>query len=801
MKCFQGRTHVLVALVVSACCAIPGAASASEGRVWELVTPANKLGARVEPPNDKEGGVVEASENGEKVTYITDSPPVQGAQGNRALEMVQNVAQRTASGWASRDLTSENDVIAPLNTGELAEYRLFSGDLSTSLVDPAGETPLTPGFDPETYEKTLYLHREDASGNATLEPLVSPANVLSGTHYWPNPTRRLVVEGASSDLSEVVFSSQEGLTPEVPTETSQQNLYLWRKGGAGEPGKISLLSVLPDEEAASGSGSESEARLGTFAGGASFVSNAISRDGSRVFWTSGEGFVGGQAIPAHLYMRDLTSDKTVRLDLEGNETNQTSEVAFMGANAAGTRVFFTDIKPLTAGSHAAGGRPDLYVAEIGEGLAVHVTDLTESGEGPETGGLRGVTGYSEDGSRVYFVAGVKLTPGAAPSSCAGESPEGTCSLYKAQFQAGRWGLRLVANIEASDISTRLSRGAQIALRATAVSPSGQYLAFMSQRSLTGFNNLDAQSGEPDQEVYLFNAATNGLLCVSCNRGGTPPHGVYDPTSQPPEFQQPSEAERKLFDPLNIWPFRWLAASLPTGEAASLETGYYQPRDVSNSGHVFFNARDALVPADSNEQVDVYEYLPADEAPTGGVCSPESNSAREVYSSVQESQTEAPGAGEAGPGVADGCVALISSGTSSAESIFLDATENGGDAFILTAAPLARQDHDSAYDIYDARVCPAGATCTVAVSEPQECLAAEACRGALPQGSTPGAPASSGAVGDGNVTPVVVKQSAASRRLAAALKSCRKIHARMKRTKCERRARAKYAPSHKASNKG
>ncbi len=38
-----------------------------------------------------------------------------------------------------------------------------------------------------------------------------------------------------------------------------------------------------------------------------------------------------------------------------------------------------------------------------------------------------------------------------------------------------------------------------------VSPDGRYLAFMSERPLTGYDNTDAVSGQPDEEVFLYDA--------------------------------------------------------------------------------------------------------------------------------------------------------------------------------------------------------------------------------------------------------------------------------------------------------
>ena len=39
---------------------------------------------------------------------------------------------------------------------------------------------------------------------------------------------------------------------------------------------------------------------------------------------------------------------------------------------------------------------------------------------------------------------------------------------------------------------------------------GSGLAFMSRRPLTGYDNRDARSGEPDEEVFEYDAATGRI---------------------------------------------------------------------------------------------------------------------------------------------------------------------------------------------------------------------------------------------------------------------------------------------------
>ena len=98
---------------------------------------------------------------------------------------------------------------------------------------------------------------------------------------------------------------------------------------------------------------------------------------------------------------------------------------------------------------------------------------------------------------------------------------------------------------------------------------------------------------------------------------------------------------------------------------------YQPRWISADGaHVFFVSLEGLVPQDINGEQDVYEW----ERPGSGGCT------------------------EGG-----GCLYLLSGGTSIGHSSFLDASENGGDVFIVTRANFVGSDEDGAFDAYDVRL--------------------------------------------------------------------------------------------------
>ncbi len=69
-------------------------------------------------------------------------------------------------------------------------------------------------------------------------------------------------------------------------------------------------------------------------------------------------------------------------------------------------------------------------------------------------------------------------------------------------------------------------------------------------------------------------------------------------------------ESNLVDYAQTWQDRWLAGNIPGWTTKDLSNAIYQSRYLSNSGRLFFNSSDALVPADVNGKEDVYEYEPA-----------------------------------------------------------------------------------------------------------------------------------------------------------------------------------------------
>jgi hypothetical protein len=391
-----------------------------------------------------------------------------------------------------------------------------------------------------------------------------------------------------------------------------------------------------------------------------------------------------------------------------------------------------------------------------------------------------------------------LAPGASPGGClrnpeAEAPPVGsTCNLYVSRADPedpSRRETRFIAALsfeDASDwglgaTSKVLPKSGDLASVTSAVSAHGRYLAFMSDRSLTGYDNEDATSQAPgermDEEVFLYDSATGRLACASCNPNQEVdgffrrPHGVFD-------TEVGGEGLGLLVDRPEIWHERWLAGSIPgwdyniTNDSPS---ALYQPRYLSDSGRLFFDSPDELVPQASNGEEDVYQYEPEG---VGGC----------IYSS--------------------GCIGLISSGTSSQESAFLDASENGNDAFFMTTAQLTPADTDHAYDIYDAHVCSESSPCTSSLGgHESECQTANGCRTVMPAQPAFETAPSATFQGSANTAKTEVHSSKSTvkpktltraQRLTLALQACRKR--KRKRIACERQARRRYGPKPKPKAK-
>jgi len=779
-----------------------------DGRGWEMVSPPDKHGASLEVINE-EGGDIQAAENGGGLAYVAKAPVTSGPAGSRSFVLQQLLATRSPGGvWSTREIATPHEAVAAIGPGGLSEYKLFSPDLSSAVVEPAGSTPLSA----TASERTPYVRDNSACEATSSEviaagcytPLVTladdtaePFEAFGDSEAQGGLRKGTGVEfvTATTDLSHVLLGAPQSLVKEFHAGASEEETSLYEWAG----GRLEPVSVLPDgvsavTEAATGTG----ARVG--ADGES-MRNAVSADGERVFFQ----IQPKNTIEVRLFLRDMARGETVRVDsAQGVKQPATIRSTFLMANTAGSRVFFESAGRLTADSTASEvlGSQDLYVFEVtsepGEALAGRLTDLSVEANPLQSAGVGGVIGASEDGSVVYFYAsGAPLVGGA---------PQGL-DVYMERYDegTGTWTApRFIASLAGADGQGLSST--VLADLAARVSPNGRFLAFMSQASVTGYDNRDARSGQPDEEVYEYDADSERLVCVSCDPSGGRPAGVFDGDNE-----IVTKVPVLLVDRSTTWWDQWLAGSIPgwtpTQEPAgvsALDVSLYQSRYLTNEGRLFFDSPADLVPAAGNGREDVYEFEPGG---LGG-CSSSVSSASVVY--VKELVGKP----------VEGCVGLISSGTSAEESAFLDAGgvgpggSEGEDVFFVTGARLSSADTDSALDVYDAHVCSAVSPCpsgTVTVAP--ACSDTESCRAApAPEPEVFGAPSSATFSGPGDVSSLAGSVSVAvkkpktaaevrAEKLARALKVCRKDKKQGRRVACEKKARKAYGVKASARRSG
>jgi hypothetical protein len=599
-----------------------------DGRVWEMVSPVDKNNSTITGIDGllggTGGGMLQAEEGGNSIAYASQGAFEKPAG---APVMVQYLATRGTSNWSTVNITPPMRAETSPVPGAGGPYKAFSSDLSTGLFL---NSVFIPVINPPLSEEALpgyqnYLLRDNHTG--VFQAAVTKANPPSE----PASAFNLEFQGASPDLSHIIISTRAALTANA-VNTGEPNLYDWSNG------QLQLVNVLPGQVVGT-----PRAILGENDASNSSGIRAVSTDGSRIFFT--EATPEKESGEHSLYVR-VNGSSTVQVDAsQGGSENRDGN--FQIANASGSRVFFLDNRKLTKDSTAEPihRKPDLYEYDFETG---RLSDLTV--QDPAGADVQGVLGASEDGAYVYFVANGVLAPGASRGDC-GKTLKGSfrsCNLYV--WHRGAPGPTFIATLSGEDngeqakdqigsIEAADDWSPGTANRTSRVTPDGLHLVFMSDRSLTGYDNRNLETGRPMEEVYSYNASSDVLSCASCRPSGARPTGV---------------------------------SFIPGGTQFETPHAIYQSRvlsDAAGGARVFFDSKDGIVPQDVNGQQDVYEW----EENGVGSCR----------------QT-------------GGCVSLISSGTSNSESSFADASANGKDVFFLTYSQLVPWDTDDLVDIYDAR---------------------------------------------------------------------------------------------------
>lgn len=607
-----------------------------DGRAYEMVSPSQKGGEVITPyPTEltasslngscerpfpsktsclpggkKEIAPMQATADGDEVAYFGQAFGVGMASGGNAY-----IGSRDSLGWNTESLSAP----AFGEGGDSSGYLAYSSNLSRAILGQAGVR-----FSSAAPEREGLVYRDLYLRTATgLEPLIETPPSHRSPHpvggredageFWPVYAGANTGGGGVGAFTHVIFKANDALTagaPEIPEGSvckakQDCDLYDWSDG------ELHLVNVLPSGKmpTAVDFGSMTE----TAEEGGTSYDGAISSDGSKIFWSEASGQV---------YVR-IEAERTEKLSDKG---------AYVKASADGATVLLADGCLYELEAHGC-------IAQINS----------------KQGGFEGILGTSEDLSHIYFIDTAAL----GGENLSHEAPvAGSPNLY-AWIEGER---TFIARLSTSDdhIAIRLAGDwkASAARRTAQVTPDGSFLAFMSERPLTGYDNEVLGGGSCQHsidgsseclEVFEYSAATGALTCPSCNPSRARPLGGAN---------------------LSLTSSSGMA--LPEYANGHYKAGLIQPRNLTSDGRLFFESRDALTATDHNGSAqDVYESTP------GGV---------------------------RGCAKQEGCLGLISSGDGNdeEEAFFVTATPSASNVFFTTRRQLLVRDQDTFMDLYDAR---------------------------------------------------------------------------------------------------
>jgi hypothetical protein len=664
-------------------------------RAYEMVSPVEKNSGDIKALIDITGYATtlgQSAEDGNKLTYSSYrgfAEPEGGPYTNQYI-----AARDPQTGWSTKAISVPQGPAGDVILNFENQYMAFSGDLCDGWLLDAAEPVLAPGA-PEGF---FDLYRRDNCGGEGYEALIAVEPHIQANFFTPE------LQGTSADGKRAVLRVKDKLTNDASSGVFQ-TYY-------SNEGQLHLICILPSGTPSAGNCSGGTGLDSVGVGESNrfaSVSHAISADGSRVYWTASAG--AGEAGFGKVYLRENPGQEQSALSggecteaekactLKVSETKSPEPSRFLGANPDGSKALFEVTEGPLAGN--------LYEFDLEAGASTLIGKKT-----------LGLAGAGEDLSYIYFVS-----EEASSQAISEGAVKGRPNLYLANEGTTSF----IAKLSATDANNLGQIPSDInpapVYHAARVSADGHRLAFISTESLTGYDNTDAASplscgvkegvneGVCDSEVYVYEAGSDGPLCVSCNPSGAQPQG------------------RVVQGVAN--------SALELATAGSIPASNYQLAMThalsADGGRLFFNSYDALLPRDTNGKEDLYQW---EAAGSQEACV---QKGAELY--VASS---------------GGCLSLISSGESSSDSEFLAASPDGHDAFFTTNQGLLPQD-PGLYDVYDARE---GGGIAQPVT-PAACEG-EACQGPFspPNDPTPGSASFRGA---GNVKEVPARKKTAHKK--------------------------------------
>jgi hypothetical protein len=687
-------------------CTLAGAAlpatsalALSPGRAYERVSPLFSGGYGVKE-------IFGAAPNGESVAYAS-----LGIFAEQPSDSVFNPYQatRSSSGWSTVALAPAASVAASPGPPQgfsasldaslwelgLGQRNKLSGSNELQFaVHPAGAPSTLTGFEP--VGPVLKSVDSDEIPAATFDVRGFSDNLC---HVAVEPT------GKPGPPFEPLIETEPSLPPEVFTEASGEFIFEFSGGCDGESPYARLVELGTAADTLLFRGEKECPRVG---GGRLTIAffNAVSADGSEIFFTDGH---GPGCEHAQLFVR-IGGAKTLEVSKPLNECPggevpcplggaTRAPAYFWGASEDGSQVFFTTTARLDSESDGE----DLYMATIGcpgevsecQASQRMVTGLTQISRDPQAGGaaeVQGVAGIAADGGRVYFVARGVLSE--APDSQGLTASQGADNLYVYDAASGQTAFvaDLCSGPEQSGViadqacpgdleaGTRGRNDSEMWLSSfSGYSPTqvageeGSFLVF------TTYAQLISSGPEADtddaQDVYRYDAQTGGLQRISLGEAGYDSNGNSDDSGAGTTIDgRPAGSGDARIRP---------EVESPSGEQE--RNGV--TRAVSEDGsRIVYMAAAPLSPDATNGQADVYEWH-------------------------------------------EGSVSMVSCGCATEGDSEAMMTPSGRDVFFVTTAELVPGNSNGLPVLYDARL---GGGFPPAEAPAERCEG-DACQGAL---STP-----------------------------------------------------------------